>query len=97
MVLLFGVNQGLFKGLCFIKPSVKICIIIAKRFIINTLECMNFLKSVVTELGMVKLVRPLHSENAATPMLVTELGMVTLVRPLQPENILNIDNQQLIR
>ena len=37
----------------------------------------------VTELGMVMLVRPLQPENAFHPMLVTELGMVTLVRPLQ--------------
>ena len=40
----------------------------------------------VTELGMVTLVKPLQSENAELPMLVTELGMVTEVRPLQPEN-----------
>ena len=40
----------------------------------------------VTELGMVTLVRPLQPENARYPMLVTELGMVTLVRPLQPQN-----------
>ena len=31
-------------------------------------------------------VRPLHCENAQSPMLVTLLGMVTEVRPLQPEN-----------
>ena len=38
----------------------------------------------VTELGMVMLVRPLQRLNALSPMLVTELGMVMLVRPLQP-------------
>jgi hypothetical protein len=40
----------------------------------------------VTELGMVTLVRPEQPENASLPMLVTEFGMVTLVRPEQPEN-----------
>ena len=40
----------------------------------------------VTELGMVTLVRLLQALNASFPMLVTELGMVTLVRLLQPEN-----------
>ena len=38
----------------------------------------------VTELGMITEVRPLHPEKAYPPMLVTELGMVTEVRPLQP-------------
>ena len=38
---------------------------------------------VVTELGMVMLVRPLQQENAPLPMDVTELGMSTLVRPVQ--------------
>ena len=38
----------------------------------------------VTLLGMVMDVRPLHSENAPSPMLVTLLGMVTEVRLLQP-------------
>ena len=40
----------------------------------------------VTELGMVMLVRPEQPSNARTPMLVTDFGMVTLVRPVQPEN-----------
>ena len=39
---------------------------------------------VVTELGMVTLVKPLQPENAASPMVVTELPMVTLVRPVKP-------------
>ena len=43
-----------------------------------------YLPMLVTDLGMVTLVRSLP-ENASTPMLVTELGMLTLVRPL-PEN-----------
>ena len=37
----------------------------------------------VTELGMVTLVRPLQYAKARFPMLVTELPIVTLVRPLQ--------------
>ena len=36
----------------------------------------------VTELGMVTLVRLVHSLNVLKPMEVTELPMVTLVRPL---------------
>ena len=36
---------------------------------------------VVTELGIVTLVRPLP-KNASLPIVVTELGMSTLVRPL---------------
>ena len=40
----------------------------------------------VTELGMVMLVRPEHSQNAESPMVMTELGMVMLVRPVQPLN-----------
>ena len=38
----------------------------------------------VTEFGMVTLVRPEQPENAESPMLVTEFGIVTLVRPEQP-------------
>jgi hypothetical protein len=46
---------------------------------------------VVTELGILMLVKPLK-ENAPVPMEVTELGMSMLVRPLQPENAcLSID------
>ncbi len=37
----------------------------------------------VTELGIVTLVRLLQSSKALFPMLVTELGIVTLVRLLQ--------------
>ena len=40
----------------------------------------------VTELGMVMLVRPVQLLNAAAPMVVTELGMVMLVRLVQPSN-----------
>ena len=40
----------------------------------------------VTESGIVTLVRPLQFLNAPDPMLVTESGIVTLVRPPQPEN-----------
>ena len=43
----------------------------------------------VTELGMVTLVRPVQPEKAPPPMLVTELGMVTLVKPVQPEKATN--------
>ena len=39
----------------------------------------------VTELGMVREVRPLQPKKAPPPMLVTELGMVTELRPLQPK------------
>lgn len=35
----------------------------------------------VTELGISKLVRPLQSENAKTPMDVTELGMTVFIQP----------------
>ena len=35
----------------------------------------------VTELGMVTLVRPEQSSNALLPMLVTELGMMVLLHP----------------
>ena len=38
---------------------------------------------VVTELGIVTLVKPLQLWNAEDPMVVTELGIVTLVKPLQ--------------
>ena len=38
----------------------------------------------VTLLGMVILVRAVHPENAALPMLVTLSGIVTLVSPVQP-------------
>ena len=37
----------------------------------------------VTLLGMVMLVRPVHLRKAAYPMLVTLLGIVMLVRPVQ--------------
>ncbi len=37
----------------------------------------------VTELGIVTLVRLLQYSKAESPMLVTELGIVTLVRLLQ--------------
>ena len=40
----------------------------------------------VTEFGMVMLVRPEHPENALLPMLVTEFGIVMLIKPEQPEN-----------
>ena len=40
----------------------------------------------VTELGMVTLVRREQPWNAEFPMLVTELGMVTLVRREQSSN-----------
>ena len=40
----------------------------------------------VTESGIVTLVKPLQLVNAASPMLVTESGIVTLVKPLQPVN-----------
>ena len=40
----------------------------------------------VTELGMVMLVRLEQPPNAQSPMLVTELGMVMLVRPVQRAN-----------
>ena len=40
----------------------------------------------VTESGIVTLVRPLQPENAEDPMLVTESGIVTLVSPLQLQN-----------
>ena len=39
----------------------------------------------VTEFGIVTLVRLEQPEKAEFPMLVTEFGMVTLVRPEQPE------------
>jgi hypothetical protein len=39
---------------------------------------------VVTELGIVTLVRPEQPEKADQLMLVTEFGIVTLVRPEQP-------------
>ena len=40
----------------------------------------------VTEFGIVTLIRPEQPENAPSPMLVTEFGIVTLIRPEQPEN-----------
>ena len=40
----------------------------------------------VTEFGMVTLVKPEQPRKAPRPMLVTELGIVTLVRPEQPSN-----------
>ena len=40
----------------------------------------------VTELGIVTLVSPVHSQNAQSSILVTELGIVTLVIPLHPLN-----------
>ena len=40
----------------------------------------------VTDEGMVRLVKPVQPENAKYPMLVTELGMVMLVKPVQPSN-----------
>ena len=36
----------------------------------------------VTELGMVMLVKPVHSSNAWLPILVTELGMIVFLQPL---------------
>ena len=41
---------------------------------------------VVTLLGMVMLVSPVHPRNAPSPMVVTLLGMVMLVSPVHPEN-----------
>ena len=38
----------------------------------------------VTESGIVTLVKPLQPQNAASPMLVTESPTVTLVKPLHP-------------
>ena len=38
----------------------------------------------VTLLGIVTLVSPLHLSNAEAPMFVTLLGIVTLLSPLQP-------------
>ena len=38
----------------------------------------------VTELGIVTLVKLLQELKAPVPMLVTELGIVTLVKLLQP-------------
>ena len=40
----------------------------------------------VTLLGMVIEVRPLHSSKAYFPILVTELGIAILVKPEHPEN-----------
>ena len=40
----------------------------------------------VTLLGIVMAVRPVHSRNASKPMLVTLEGIVTAVRPLQHKN-----------
>ena len=39
----------------------------------------------VTLVGRVTLVRPVHQENAPSPMEVTLVPMVTLVSPEQPE------------
>ena len=38
----------------------------------------------VTELGIVTEVRPMHKKKALSPILVTELGIVTEVRPSHP-------------
>ena len=38
----------------------------------------------VTESGIITLVKPLQQLNANLPMLVTESGIVMLVKPLQP-------------
>ncbi len=38
----------------------------------------------LTELGMVTEVSPMHVEKALPPMLVTELGMFTDVSPVHP-------------
>ena len=40
----------------------------------------------VTEFGIVMLVKPLQPTNAASPMLVTDFGIVMLVKLLQQEN-----------
>ena len=40
----------------------------------------------MTDEGMVMLVKPVQLLNAYFPMLVTDSGMVMLVKPLQPEN-----------
>ena len=40
----------------------------------------------VTELGMLMLVKPLQSRNAHSPIMTTELGIEMLVRPEQPWN-----------
>ena len=40
----------------------------------------------VTESGIVTLVKPLQPENASYPMLVTESGIATLVKPLHQRN-----------
>ena len=40
----------------------------------------------VTEFGIVTLVKPEQPENAELPIPVTEFGIVTLVKPEQPEN-----------
>ena len=42
----------------------------------------------VTEFGMVMLVRPEHPEKALPSMLVTEFGMIMLFRPVHPEKAL---------
>ena len=47
----------------------------------------------VTELGMVMLVRPEQLLNAYVPILVTELGMVIPLRPEQPEYFLSVSTQ----
>ena len=38
----------------------------------------------VTDEGMVMLVKPVQPENAPSPMYVTDEGMVMLVKPVQP-------------
>ena len=40
----------------------------------------------VTDEGMVMLVKPVQFWNARSPMLVTDEGMVMLVKPVQPVN-----------
>ena len=42
----------------------------------------------VTELGIVTEVIPLHSEKAHAPILVTELGIAMELIPLQPKKAL---------
>jgi drug/metabolite transporter (DMT)-like permease len=69
----------------FVVPAV------AKKYpVVNDEQLLNALAPMlVTALGIIMLLRPLHPLRALTPMLFTLVGIVKLVRPVHPLSVLS--------
>jgi drug/metabolite transporter (DMT)-like permease len=64
---------------------------VAKKYpVVIAVQPLNALAPMlVTALGIIMLLRPLHPLRALTPMLFTLVGIVKLVRPVQPLSALS--------